>query len=97
MSDQAKLYENQEVDIEISVRVRGLTLSDATGGTIEYRTPSGVEGSWAATLLANKLSCTLEADDAERGTWVLQPILEFPGSRYVPGTSVPMVLHPRFS
>ena len=97
MSDQAKLYENQEVDIEISLRVRGLAIGDATSGTIEYRTPAGVEGSWAATLAGNKLSCTLDADDADRGAWSLQPILTFPGPRAVPGTSVPMVLHPRFS
>lgn len=96
------LYITQPIDIELECMLDGLAMSTATSAVITYRKPDKTESSWKATVdnVAGTVSYSAIAEDIDQaGTWLLQPVVTFPGSpvKVIPGTTVEMEIQRRFT
>jgi hypothetical protein len=96
------LYITQPIDITLDCTLDGVAMSTATSAVINYRKPDKSEASWTGTVdnAAGTVSYSaIAADIDQAGTWLLQPVVTFPGSpvKALPGTTVEMEIQRRFT
>lgn len=94
------LYIDQPIDIVLDCTLDGAKISTAVSAVITYRKPDKTEGEWVAVVdnAAGTVSYSASATDIDDdGTWLLQPVILFPGAKNIPGTTVEMEILKRFT
>ncbi len=94
------LYTGQTISIKLICEFNGVPMSTCIAGKIHYRSPSGVNGFWTATVnnTDGSLNYTSEVGDIdESGKWALQPEPTLSSGVTAPGTTIEMPIRARFT
>ncbi len=96
-----KYYISQQIDVVIDCTVLGLDFADAVSAVINYTKPDGSTAQWTPAVIntiAKTLSYSITAGQNDQaGTWILQPVVTFPGSVAIPGTTIELVINARYA